>query len=160
MISSATRFQGDFHLLDGNKVQVDYMHSTRRFKFFEDNQLDVQYLEIDYINNGASFLVILPRQKTGLRQLESRLTGDVFEHLRTGAKSDKKVSLKLPKFKTESNVDLKKLLLNVGITEIFDEKAANLSGIAGINPDKRLFVSAAYHKTFIGEFCGNVPVYR
>jgi serpin B len=52
----------------------------------------------------------------------------------------------LPKFTTETEYDLKKILLPMGIRTAFDSNTADFSGISERDP---IFIDSAIHKTFV-----------
>lgn len=58
-------------------------------------------------------------------------------------------TLKVPKFELEYSVDsvLRQVLKNMGITDVFDERKANLSKIGTAKNNGNLFVSDIIHKT-------------
>ena len=58
-------------------------------------------------------------------------------------------TLKVPKFELEYSVDsvLQAVLKNMGITDVFDERKANLSKIGTAKNNGNLFVSDIIHKT-------------
>lgn len=136
-----------FKTLNGAQKTVDMMHREDKYKYFDDAELGVQYLEIQYASREASFLVILPKAEGGLRDVERKLNKDVFSRLASQAQPNTLTELSLPKFKVESSFSAKALLQAIGITDVFSN-SADLSGMA---PGGGMKVSDAYHKTFIGE---------
>lgn len=60
--------------------------------------------------------IILPDQHSGLRDVENNIQNINFAELE-GSKSE--VALHLPKFKIESKLDLKPILRNVNVKNIF-----------------------------------------
>lgn len=57
-----------------------------------------------------------------------------------------RVDLILPKFKISSDLDLKSTLMDLGVKDMFDESAADFSGITG-RPN--IYVSDALHKAYV-----------
>ncbi|RZC34508.1 Serpin domain containing protein, partial [Asbolus verrucosus] len=84
-----------------------------------------------------------PNEKEGLAALENEIERVFTPHNLT----KHLVNIALPKFRIESKIDLKKILQNLGVSKAFDDKQADLSGIAGKKGD--LIISKAKQKTFI-----------
>ncbi|XP_055348656.1 heparin cofactor 2-like [Paramacrobiotus metropolitanus] len=142
---TARTTDAEFTKLDGTTATVRMMRQTAKWKYADDDRLQLQYLEIPYINREASMLIFLPKQKNGLRALEKALTAQAMEDLAERS-SRKLVNLQLPKFKMESQFDLKDLLEKIGVEGVFTDDA-DLSGIVSNGP--RLKVTKGVHKTFI-----------
>jgi len=115
-------------------------------KYAEDAQLDVQYLELDYWSNHATMLIILPKKKNGLRDLEKKLTSDTFKRLKESTSMTKKVDLSLPKFAMDAGFDLLQIMRKIGVTQPFEPSTANFTEMA---TGRRIFVGSGFHKTFI-----------
>lgn len=60
--------------------------------------------------------------------------------------SEKRVAVSFPRFTLEDSYDLNPILQDMGITDIFDETKADLTGIS---PSPSLYVSKVVHKTFV-----------
>lgn len=60
--------------------------------------------------------------------------------------SEEKVAVSFPKFTLEDSYDLNSILQDMGITNIFEETKADLSGIS---PRPNLYLSKIIHKTFV-----------
>ena len=58
-----------------------------------------------------------------------------------------KVRTRIPKFKTEFNVDLENALVEMGMTDAFSQSNADF-GLMGSSPDN-FFIDSVLHKTFI-----------
>ncbi|XP_055352747.1 leukocyte elastase inhibitor-like [Paramacrobiotus metropolitanus] len=145
-----TKKNATFHLLNGETTTVQMMHMPkprRSWNYAEDSDLDIQYVEIPYYEREASLLVFLPKQMTGLRDLEKNLTAQAIRKLAVKAEEDdgRMVLLSLPKFKVESSFDMVNLLKGIGVNDIFTE-AADLKGMV---PSGQIFVDKAFHKTVI-----------
>ncbi|XP_055357438.1 leukocyte elastase inhibitor-like [Paramacrobiotus metropolitanus] len=137
----------DFQLLNGSTATVSMMYVVDKFRYVEDDQLDLKYLEIPYINHEASMLVFLPNNDTGLRSLEKAMTAEVLQRLQSKAEKGAQmlVELRLPKFKLESGFDLLQLLKIIGVTNIFTAEC----DLSGLVPHSPAHVDGAFHKTFI-----------
>lgn len=89
--------------------------------------------------------IVLPNKIDGLPELESKLHETSLDDSNMDMRSAK-LHVAIPKFKLEADVKLKEILISMGMSHMFDEKTADLSGISG---EKDLFVSNIFHKSFI-----------
>ncbi len=55
----------------------------------------------------------------------------------------------LPKFKLEQTFELSSALSSLGVTDVFDERDANLSRISHLVQSQNLYVSQVIHKAFV-----------
>lgn len=140
---AATREQ-TFHLSQHEHTTVDMMtRAVTEFNYHESADLDCQVLELPYVGKVSMF-VLLPRDVDGLSSVESRLNaGSLAEAFRSMEATRVKVSL--PKFEEDQMVTLRQSLEQMGMTDMFENKA-DLSGIDGT---RRLKVTEAAHKAFI-----------
>lgn len=65
-----------FYGSNNNQIQVDMMKQTKKEFYYNENE-DVQVLGLPYVGDLAMY-IILPKQRSGLSQVESKLTGDKF----------------------------------------------------------------------------------
>jgi serine protease inhibitor len=132
-----------FTLVSGEKVQVPTMHRTADFKYAEAE--DFQALELPYKGGDLSMTIFLPKETDGLAALEQSLTA---EKLATWLSTleEQEVIVALPKFRMTSEFSLAEVLKSMGMTDAFDVKEADLSGMTG---KKDLFITAVLHKAFV-----------
>jgi serpin B len=120
---------------------VPMMAQQRRFRYGETESLQV--LELPYVGGSVSMVVLLPKERDGLAQLESALTGDNLarwtSHLRA-----RKIPVYLPRLKMSQSFRLENALTSMGMGDAFG--AADFSGMDG---SKGLFISAALHKAYL-----------
>lgn len=131
-----------FHLLSGKSVKAPMMNQKQKYGYLELENL--QILELPYVGNELSMLVLLPKKVDGLTELENGLTNDNLEkwtkHLRK-----REVRVFLPKFKMTLQFGLDKTLASMGMPDAFNV-GADFSGMDGT---KMLYISAVIHKAFI-----------
>lgn len=60
--------------------------------------------------------------------------------------SEKEVAVSFPQFTLEDSYDLNSTLQDMGVTDIFEERKADLTGIS---PSPNLYLSKVVHKTFV-----------
>ena len=92
--------------------------------------------------------IILPNKIDGLTDLEEKLSlnSKILDSIDTVIE-ETKVMVNIPKFKIETSVPMKGLLVKLGITDLFSQSSADLSGISGRKGD--LYCSEVHHKCFI-----------
>jgi serpin B len=98
-----------------------------------------------YVGKELEMVVILPKKVDGLPDVEKSLTPAKLKGWTTSTRTEK-VELTLPKFKVESGFDLKEALMALGMKTAFDDKKADLTGMATVED---LFIGAVIHKAFV-----------
>jgi serpin B len=97
-----------------------------------------------YSENDLSMIILLPRQRDGLANLETMLTdknlGQWLDNLRWN-----KVKISIPKFKISAEFELSKTLEKMGMTDAFGDKA----DFSGMDNSKELRLSKVVHKAFV-----------
>lgn len=131
-----------FNLLDGNQKQHPMMARSDQFLYLENEQF--QAVSLPYAKGELSMDVFLPRQDITLAAFEKTLTVDNWQswmsqlRLRQG-------SLRLPRFRVESDLSLQQALEALGMAVAFDPDRANFSRMT----DWDAFISEVRHKTFV-----------
>jgi serpin B len=133
----------DFHSSPHDVVRVPMMKQIGRFRYFDEGNL--QALELPYKGNRLTMVILLPRAKDGLSQLESSLTYAKIENWLSKL-SSYRVELSLPRFKLTAEAELTSALSELGMPVAFRPGAADFSGITG---NRELFISAVVHKAFV-----------
>lgn len=131
-----------FELITGEQVDVPMMSQTKMLNYFENEK--VQVLEIPYKEYRLSMVIFLPKEKGGIKELENVFMED-FRSWSLSQQSQEVIVL-LPKFKMTSEFSLGEALKSLGMTDAFDIKLADFSGIT--QDPKGLFISAVIHKAF------------
>ncbi|CAC5398705.1 SERPINC1 [Mytilus coruscus] len=95
---------------------------------------------------GRNFdmVFILPDEKVGLQNIETKITPKFLKTISTGFKS-RFTSIAIPKFKLQSEFDLKTELPKLGVTDIFDDSKANFTDLI-VEKIPGLYVMYAVHK--------------
>jgi serpin B len=140
--------QSEPFFVRGAPVDVPMMRKTTNFGYARREGFTA--VTIPYTGNDLQFVVLLPDDINGLRDLESKLSADV---LASCAKIEKRdVDLHLPKFKLEPpTIGLKEKFEGLGMKTAFDipPGSANFDKIAPRKPNDYLYISNIFHKTFI-----------
>ncbi|XP_044007090.1 ovalbumin-related protein X-like isoform X2 [Aphidius gifuensis] len=135
-----------FYLDDGEIKNVSMMHTEGNFKIGYLPEADAEFIELPYASdnnsNAMSMIVMIPKNNTNLGLIERSLKNIKISRLLSGKMTE--ISLSLPKFTIESKVNLVAPLMDLGLTDMFDE-SANFSDIVNA-PVK---VSKVVQKAFI-----------
>lgn len=132
----------DFWITPEEKIKVQMMSQKERFGYWENDTL--QILEMPYIRKDLSMVVFLPQKKDGLPDLESKLNTETLK-IWISKLIQQQVNVFFPKFTTTQNIDLKKILNDLGMVDAFTENA----DFSGIEPKNELYITDALHKAFI-----------
>jgi len=131
-----------FTLLDASKIQVPMMNQKARFGYAEID--DLQVLQLPYVGDELSMVILLPKATDGIGRLEQQLTaGNLagwLDDLR-----EREVIVSIPKFKMTSKFSLESVLRSMGMGQAFTG-TANFSGMTG---RRDLFISAVIHQAYV-----------
>ncbi|MEX0862337.1 serpin family protein [Nitrosopumilus sp.] len=158
IITNAIYFKGDwvrqfnpsftqkanFHINETETVRVEMMDLDKPILNYAENDL-LQMIQLPYKGDQVSMLVLLPKEIDGLDALEKEMTVENITLWRDSLE-EKMSGVYLPKFTTETEYDLKKILFTMGIHVAFDSNTADFSGISERDP---IFIDSAIHKTFV-----------
>ncbi len=134
--------ESPFTLISGEKVNVPMMNQTAEFNYMETE--DLQGLELPYVNDELSMIILLPRRIDGLSSLEETLVLEKFSGW-LGELGKRKVIVSVPKFRMTSQFGLADVLRSMGMTDAFSRKA----DFSGMNGKRDLFISAVIHKAYV-----------
>jgi len=131
-----------FTLADGRKVDVAMMNQTGQFNYMETESF--QALELPYVDDELSMIILLPKEFDGLDEFEKTLTvGDLSKWL--DELRNREVIVSIPKFKMTSQFGLASVLESMGMIEAFSANA----DFSGMNGRRDLFISAVIHKAYV-----------
>jgi serpin B len=137
-------FKQPFHTDGGTNVDAMMMHRTGDYKLFGDESL--QALELPYLGDGVSMVVLLPRKADGLADLEKSFSAEKLAGWMENARYEDDVRVTLPKFTTTSRFDLGDALKKLGMTDAFDMAKADFSGLT---EKEKLAITKVIHKAFV-----------
>jgi serpin B len=134
-----------FRLTPGETVSVPTMHTSGQFRVGGNETLQV--LELPYVSNRFSMIILLPYEylKLKLEDIEKTLSPTLIEQLRQKCEKQE-INVSLPRFKSGSDFDLKKPLRDMGMELAFDMGDADFSGIT---LEKPFFIGDALHKACV-----------
>uniref|UniRef100_A0A915I1I2 Serpin domain-containing protein n=1 Tax=Romanomermis culicivorax TaxID=13658 RepID=A0A915I1I2_ROMCU len=129
---------------DDQVQEIDMMH-MKSIKMYNENDL-VQLLTLNYACSfSAEMVIILPREKFGLKKVVDKLNGSTLRRWISEARK-KEVQIQLPKFKVLQSFNLNECLQKLGLAEIFTE-AADFSAM--VDDGSKVKISDVIHKSFI-----------
>ncbi|MBW2645389.1 MAG: serpin family protein [Deltaproteobacteria bacterium] len=131
-----------FRPATGKSVKVPLMTQTQEFRYTESDSL--QILELPYVGDDLSMIVLLPGKIDGLAQLEADLNPENLNAW-MGLLRKREVVVFLPKFKMTSQLSLAETLASMGMPDAFRPNA----DFSGMDGTKTLYISAVVHKAFV-----------
>ncbi|MBL8952682.1 MAG: serpin family protein [Myxococcaceae bacterium] len=131
-----------FKRADGSQVQVKMMSAEDVPLRYADSG-GTEVFEVPYQNDEVSMVLLVPPAGK-LGELEQSLDGAKVRQL-IGMLQDENVGLKLPRFEARTQVELKKVLGELGLGVAFGGEA-DLSGMTG---EKGLRITAVVHEAVV-----------
>ncbi len=131
-----------FKLGSNKTTTAKMMHKTAYFNYGETNE--IQILEMDYLGNDLSMVVILPKEGHDIGDIGRTISAEKFNKWKSNMKYEM-VAVAFPKFKYETKYFMRKTLSDMGMSTAFSENA-DFSGMTG---EKNLFISEVIHQTFV-----------
>lgn len=103
---------GKFYVSDDKFIMHPMMFQEAYFDYTESEALGAKIVKMKYENERFAMTIILPNTKTGIADLEKKLSNFNLNTLKLG-KTEEKVLLSLPKFKIESTLKMEDNLKEV-----------------------------------------------
>ena len=134
--------QAPFYLISAEQIKVPMMNQKGKFGYMEAE--DLQVLELPYVEDELSMIILLPKERGGISEVEKKLTQ---ENLRSwlGELRKREVTAFIPKFKMTRKFMLADVLQSMGMVDAFSG-SADFSGMTG---EKDFFISAVIHKAYV-----------
>jgi len=118
--SKGSTKQDTFYRNGQDQQTVQFMQRSGSLPHAASNDLEAIWLPYDH--QDLSMLVVLPKSRDGMRDLERKLTGqqlrDIISRLQP-----KQVNVQIPKFQVRSHINLKDVLSKMGLETIFSQSA-------------------------------------
>jgi len=118
------------------------MNQKSEFAYAEAS--DLQILELPYVDDELSMVILLPKALDGIRQLERELTPEKLTAWLTTLRKQE-VIVSIPKFKMTSKFGLAQVLASMGMADAFSRRA-DFSGMTG---RRELSISAVIHEAYV-----------
>ena len=132
---------GTFTLLDGTEIEVPLMQAGLRTGYAATDRFEA--VRLPYAGDAA-MVVLLPR-KGSPAELAADLTPEDLDI----SWGEFQVDVTLPTFEFDAEIALKSALQELGMRAAFESPVGDGADLTGITAVRELFVSDAFHKTFI-----------
>jgi serpin B len=142
--SSELTMEKPFNLLDGSQVDVEMMAQSEEHSYPYTAGDGYQAIEMPYIGNQVSMLLIVPDQGN-YEAIESQLNTAMIQSIDTQIQ-EQMVDLSMPKFSFTWKLNLKEALEKMGMRDAFQWELADFSGMDG---KKDLHIQNIFHKAFV-----------
>lgn len=133
-------------------ANVSMMTQQRAFRFASIDALKATFIELPYgQDNRFSMLLIQPYSSlntvfANLRKYDiAKIHAALSQHQHENEEDETSVVVTVPRFKIESDLDLRTVFEFLGATDVFNQGSANLTKMS----DEELHVSHVFHKAII-----------
>lgn len=134
-----------FHGIRGDREESFMMKSKMKTCRYSTDE-GVEVLALPYKDKEYEFVIFLPFESVSFPEFREQLTGNkMTELLATAREVPSGINVTIPKFKMEKSLDMKEMLVKLGIADLFSDTSCDLSGVS---PDP-LYVSDVIHKAVI-----------
>jgi len=134
--------QKPFYIEEDKSVVVAMMQQVNTFNYTESDSFKM--VELPYKGNKVSMFIMLQKDAQSLGSIEDSLSEKMLNNA-IDQLDYKRVDVRLPKFKMETEYNLVDVLKCLGMPSAFDQDTANFSGIS--NED--MHISDVVHKAHI-----------
>jgi serpin B len=135
-----------FHVSAEETVDVPTMFQSRRFQHAETDLM--QIVRMPYRGDEVSMLIILPKARDGLAEVEAGLAEDELQ-VALDAMTPQQVDIWLPKFTFRWRATMNRPLKALGMSDAFDSSRADFSMMVDDEANEDLSISTVIHATFI-----------
>lgn len=136
--------EGVFLTDTGMPVKTDFLRSQELY--YLENEVATGVMK-PYQGGAYAFVGLLPKGDLTLLGLLDALDGESLQALlRTPQETT--VQTILPKFETKYNVELKEVLVDMGMPQAFDEQQAEFAGL-GASTDGNIYINQILHQSFL-----------
>lgn len=136
-------WDGTFYAGNGEEEKVPFMHSEEGLFLQDENATGF----VKPYKEGYSFVAILPNAGISPQEYVASLSGEKFLQLLEGQKQTT-VYASIPKFEAEYEVEMKDILMELGMPDAFDADKADFSKL-GVSAEGNIYLSRVIHKTYI-----------
>lgn len=136
-----------FKVSKNEKKPVQMMFKKSTFNMTYIGEIFTKILVLPYVSKELNMIIMLPDENVDLETVEKALTYEKFKDwTRPDMMDEEEVEVSLPRFKLEENYDMENVLRALGMTDAFEQNAADFSGMS---PRGDLFLSKVMHKAFV-----------
>ncbi len=142
--SPSDRTFGNFNGYSQTREAVEYMTSIESIYLDDGNAIGFVK---PYKGGNYSFVALLPNENIDIYDYIQDFDYEQFMATMDDA-TDESFAVTMPKFSYESNVEMKDILMAMGIETAFDGLSADFTGL-GTSQRGNIYISKVTHKTFI-----------
>lgn len=135
----------NFWIGPGEAVKVPMMSMNGAVNFDYAETEDLKALKLPYDGKKLSMLILLPKTKFGLDNLEKSIDTELLENIR-GKLDNREVVVHIPKFELKIKYNLEDPLKQLGMNRAFSMERANFSGMTSEEP---FFLLSAVHEAYV-----------
>jgi len=141
--------KGEFYNYNGETSEVTMLHSEENRYFIDENSVGFTKA---YKNNKYHFMALLPNEGVDIYEYIDSLDGEKWAKLWESADPRnenygyREVHARIPEFKYETELSLKEILQELGVTDMFAPDCADFSGI---DETQTLYCDAVKQKAMI-----------
>ena len=132
-----------FYLSDGTSTVCEMMQQQNTVRYFSTEEFSA--IELPYGDGDFSMVILLPNQGVELDAVIDQLSDENWNEW-IASFYDADLTLKIPKFELEYEIELSDVLKALGMGIAFNEYLADFSGI---NKDRNLFIDFVKHVTYV-----------
>lgn len=136
-------YRGLFYGADGHPVETRLMYSRMRAPLARLG--GTQVLVLPYEGGGLRMMILLPQRRGGLSELQQRLGAELLQRM-DGALKASAVDVVLPRFRLQSDLQLRSTAAQLGMPSAFLQNIADLSRITGRS---ELYATELLHRAFL-----------
>ncbi|XP_076340160.1 iripin-8-like [Tachypleus tridentatus] len=136
---------GRFTNENGQTVTVPMMYMINQVLFTVHEKLGVYVVDLPYVGNDISMIILLPTPNNNLEKVERALTLTTLDEILTQMNRET-LQIYLPKFELKDDRKLKETLKSLGMITAFTATEADFSKITGT---RDLFMEELVHKAVI-----------
>ncbi|XP_063442637.1 antithrombin-III-like [Mytilus trossulus] len=132
-----------FYLPNNKKIEVEMM--TNRIDVPHFRGVEISAIALPFKGGHFDMVFILPNEINGLPNLEANITPKLLSDISAGFTRRHDLRVYIPKFKLQTELNLKHELPKLGVKDIFNQAQANFSNLIY---EKRggVYVDVAVHK--------------
>jgi len=127
-----------------NSVTVPMMSQTGPFAFADHDE--VYALEMPYAGQRLSMVLLVPKKVDGLAEVEKSLNKKNLDRWLGRWQHNKLMRLSVPRFKLDFRTDLARTLQAMGMSDAFNLRKADFSGMNG---RRDLFIAMVIHQAHV-----------
>ncbi len=132
----------DFFYAPSGKQAAEFMHQKGKYLYYTDDLISA--ISIPYKGYKQSFIILLPNKINGITSLENNFDNYYVDNILKDMVSNT-INIVIPKFTSEFSVNLKEVLMKMGLQEAFSDQA----DFSLMSPMNELKIDKVIHKAKI-----------